>query len=55
MKVEFAVSAGLDFREVEVIEFDDNTSDEEIRIHYESWLFSNIDGGWEKVREAQDD
>lgn len=55
MKVEFAVSAGLDFKVVEIFEFDDDTTDDEIRIHYDDWLFSNIDGGWGKLDEVQDD
>lgn len=55
MKVEFAVSAGLNFKVIEVLEFDDDATDDEIRIHYDDWLFSQIDGGWNKLDEVKDD
>lgn len=45
VKVEFAVSAGLNFKAVEVLEFDDDATDDEIRIHYDDWLFSQKRAG----------
>lgn len=55
MKVEFAVSAGLHFREVEVVELSDDASDEEISQEYINWVFEQVDGGWEKLSEVTDD
>lgn len=55
MKVEFSVSAGLHFREVEVVELSDDATDEEISQEYTDWCFDQIDGGWDKLDEVQSD
>ena len=54
MVVEFAVSAGLYFREVEVVNFDDDTTIEVIQANYDNWLLDNIDGGWRRVNESKE-
>lgn len=42
MKVEFAVSAGLHFREVEVVELSDDATDEEISQEYTNWVLNKL-------------
>lgn len=55
MKIEFAVSAGLHFREVEVVELSDDATDDEITQEYTNWVFEQVDGGWSKLDEVNDD
>lgn len=55
MKVKFAVSAGLYFREVEVVELSDDATDEEINQEYTNWVFDQVDGGWGKFDEVTDE
>lgn len=55
MKVEFRVSAGLHFREVEVVEYDDDSDDEYLAQEYNTWVYEQIDGGWSKIDEVTDD
>ena len=55
MKVEFRVSAGLHFREVEIVELSDDATDEEISQEYTNWVFEQVDGGWTRIDEVTDD
>jgi hypothetical protein len=49
-KIEFTISLGLvGCKRNEVIEFDDDTTDEEIQQAYTDWMYDQIDGGWEDI------
>ena len=55
MKVEFVVSAGLHFREVEIVEYEDDVDDKYLAEQYNTWVCEQIDGGWTKINEVTDD
>ena len=55
MKVEFRVSAGLHFHEVEVVEYEDDVDDKYLAEQYNTWVYEQIDGGWTKIDEVTDD
>ena len=35
----------------EVIEVDDNATDEEIEQEWQEWAYQYMDGGWEKIKD----
>lgn len=50
MKVEFSVGIGRHY-EREVIEFDADTTDEELQEYYNDWTVNHIDGHYHKVED----
>lgn len=50
MKVEFSVGIGRHY-EREVIEFDDDTTDDELQEYWNDWTVNHIDGSIDKVEE----
>lgn len=55
MKVRFSVSAGLHFREEEVVEYEDDADDEYLAEQYNTWVYEQIDGGWTRLHEVTDE
>ena len=51
MKVEFSVGIGRHY-EREFIEYEDDTTDEELDVHWQDWIMNYIDGGWDKLEEG---
>jgi hypothetical protein len=50
MKVKFTMSMSLvGCEREEIIEFDDDTTNDDIDFHYEHWVNEQLDGGWEEV------
>jgi hypothetical protein len=49
-KVRFTLSMNLvGCKREEIVEFDDDMTDEEIQEQYEQWREEQLDGGWEEV------
>lgn len=48
MLVEFSIGIGRHY-EREVIEFDDNTTDEELQQHFDDWTMNHLDGNISKI------
>ena len=48
MKVEFSVGIGRHY-EREVIEFYNDTTDEELQQHWDDWISNHIDGSIDKL------
>jgi hypothetical protein len=49
-KVRFTVSMNLvGCKREEIVEFDDDLTDEEIQAEYEHWREEQLDGGWGDV------
>lgn len=49
-KVRFTLSMNLvGCKSEEIMEFDDDMTDEEIQEQYEEWREEQLDGGWEEV------
>ena len=51
MKVEFAVSMGWNNKQTEVIEYDDDMTDEELDSEWNTWSVNYIDGYWSRIDE----
>lgn len=51
MKVEFSVSMGLHSKETEVVEYDDDVTDEELDEEWSNWTVSHVNGYWKKLEE----
>jgi len=53
MRVKFTLSIGYDtaVRE-EIMEYDEDTSEEEIQIDWENWIANFIDGGFHILKEG---
>ena len=51
MKVEFSISAGLGIRDSEVIEYDDDITDEELSSEWNTWSMNYIEGGWVRLED----
>lgn len=50
MKVKFSLSIGFSTaKHTEIVDFDDDATDEEIEECYNEWKDGYIDGGWTKV------
>lgn len=50
-KVEFTLSIGfVTGNHHEVMEFDDDITDEEIEQEYNEWIWNYIDGGWREIK-----
>lgn len=50
MKVEFSVGIGRHY-EREVIEFDEDTTDDELQKYWNDWTVNHIDGSIDKAEE----
>lgn len=49
-KIKFTISLGLvGCSREDVIEFEDDTTEEEIQEAYEDWRLEQLDGGWEEI------
>ena len=49
MKVEFRINAGMGITDTEIIEYDDDITDEELSVEWNTWSMNYIDGGWERI------
>lgn len=51
MKVEFRINAGMEITDTEIIEYDDDMTDEELNSEWNTWSMNYIDGGWKKLED----
>lgn len=51
MKVEFSVNMGWNNKQTEIVEYDDDITDEELSVEWNTWSMNYIDGGWSRIDE----
>ena len=51
MKVEFAVNMGWNNKQIEIVEYDDDITDEELDAEWSTWSANYIDGHWKRIDE----
>ena len=54
MKVEFRINAGMGITDTEIIEYDDDITDEELDIEWSIWSSDYIDGYWKRIDEESE-
>ena len=53
MKVKYTLSIGYPPGRAEIVELDDDATDEEIERDYQDWVSNYMDGTWRKVEETE--
>ena len=51
MKVEFSVNMGWNNKQTEIVEYDDDMTDEELDTEWSTWSTNYIDGYWRRIDE----
>ena len=55
MKVKFSLSIGLaGCSREDIIDYEDDITDEELQEDYEEWVWRRIDGGFERLTDSAD-
>ena len=51
MKVEFSLNMGWNIKQTEIVEYDDDMTDEELDAEWSAWSANYIDGYWKRIDE----